>query len=175
MFQGCTALERIYCSPETEWAGSFWNLHNYDDMFLECVNLVGVCEQHSFPYQEWATDGSYATPCTADSWGYFTIPTLKCATPDLEYFGGHLTCTCATEGVYYTYNIVPTSMSGMSTDGEIDLDISLRVEVRACREGYLASDTASWYLNLSDVGDYNGNGQLDIHDVTSMIDLLLQY
>ncbi len=173
MFEGCTSLERIYCAPETEWAGSFWNLVNYDNMFLNCVNLVGYCEQHTCSYEEWMIDGSYATPCTADSYGYFTIPTLKCATPELTYYGGHLSCTCETEGVYYVYNITPTSMSGMSTDGEIDLDVTLRVDVRASREGYLSSDNASLQLNLAMVGDFDGNGQVSIKDVVEMIDNLL--
>jgi surface protein len=173
MFQGCTSLERIYCSPETEWAGSFWNIRNYDDVFKDCVNLAGYCEEHTFPYEEWASDGSYATPCTADTYGYFTIPTLKCATPVLTYFGGHLSCTCETEGVYYVYNIVPSSMSGMSTDGEIDLDVSMRVYVHASREGYISSDNAYIDLNLQNVGDYNGDSNLDIRDVVQMIDFLL--
>ena len=132
-----------------------------------------MCGDTNCPYDTEWLDNTYAKACTPLQPGYFTVPVLKCATPVLRYEGGTVQCSCETEDVYYVYSVVPTSMSGMSTDGVINLDIEYKVNVRAVREGYQTSEVASLTLNMSNVGDYNGDGRMDITDVTRLINLIL--
>ena len=173
MFADCYKLERIYCAPGTEWPGSLYNLGDDSNMFLNCNHLVGVCGELSTPYNEQFVDCMYAQACSPNYGGYFTVPELKCATPVLTYSAGQVLCTCETPDVYYVYSIVPPSMSGTSLDGVITLDVDFRVDVRAVREGYQRSDVATLHVNLEDVGDFNGDGQLTITDVVTMINMVM--
>ena len=173
MFEECWKLERIYCDPDDSWSGNLMNLQNDENMFNECYRLVGVCGELSTPYDPEFVDCMYAQPCSPQYGGYFTVPEMKCATPTLRYQDGQVLCACETEGVNYVYSVVPTSLSGTSTDGVIPLDIEFMVKVRAVREGYQSSDVATLHINLSDVGDFDGDGRITVTDITRMINLVL--
>ena len=48
-----------------------------------------------------------------------------------------------------------------------------RVSVYAQKEGYLDSEEAVKVFDLSAVGDVDGNGQIDIADVTALVNIIL--
>lgn len=109
--------------------------------------------------------------------GNFTVTIAAaekmCATPVLTYQNGKVRCTCETEGVTYVYTITSTGSTGQSTDGLISLGTSFTISVKATREGYADSDVATTTVNLAEVGDVNGDGDVDIADVTELVNLIL--
>lgn len=121
-----------------------------------------------------ATTDAVSHTATGDN---FTITIAaaekKCATPVLTYQNGKVRCTCETEGVTYDYTITPTGSTGQSTDGLISLGTSFTVSVKAVREGYADSEVATTTVNLTEVGDVNGDGQVNINDVTTLVNIIL--
>ncbi|MBR5656218.1 MAG: hypothetical protein IKW98_05990 [Prevotella sp.] len=97
----------------------------------------------------------------------------QCATPTITYANGKVRCTCETEGVTYVYTITPAISTGQSTDGLISLGTSFTVNVKATRDGYTDSDIATMTINISQVGDMDGDGELTVTDVTSLVNAIL--
>ena len=97
----------------------------------------------------------------------------KCATPVLTYQNGKVRCTCETEDVTYVYTITPAGSTGESSDGVISLGTTFTVNVKATRDGYTDSDIATTTINLAAVGDVNGDGQVNINDVTTLVNIIL--
>lgn len=97
----------------------------------------------------------------------------KCATPTIEYSNGSVTCNCETEGVKYVYQIAPVTVKQESESGRFAFAPTYEITVYATREGYKDSDTASIIVGLSNVGDLNGDGQISIADVTSLVNVIL--
>ena len=98
---------------------------------------------------------------------------LKCSTPVLIFTNGKVRCTCETEGVKYQYTITPATATGESTDGLISLGTTFTVSVKAVRDGYADSETATLTIPMSEVGDVNGDGSITIADVTALVNRLL--
>ena len=96
-----------------------------------------------------------------------------CATPVLAYQNGKIYCTCETECVKYVYSVIPTAKTGESNDGVINLGTQFNVSVYASREGYENSEPATITIDMTSVGDVNGDGQVTIADVTSLVNLIL--
>lgn len=99
--------------------------------------------------------------------------TLKCATPELVYAGRKVSCSCATPDVTFSYRISLLGAEGVSADGKINIDPAFKVEVTAKREGYIDSDVAAIDFTLEEVGDVNGDGKINIADVTALVDIIL--
>ena len=120
-------------------------------------------------------EGCKALYEAAENWSRFSniVEILKCATPTITYANGKVRCTCETEGVTYVYTITPSISTGQSTDGVISLGTSFTVSVKATRDGYTDSDTATTTINLSQVGDMDGDGELTVTDVTSLVNAIL--
>lgn len=97
----------------------------------------------------------------------------KCATPVLSFVNGKVKCTCETAGVTYSYTIAPTAATGESTTGEISLSTTFAVSVKAVREGYEDSDTATLTIPMAAVGDVNADGNITIADVTALVNIIL--
>ena len=98
---------------------------------------------------------------------------VACATPVLEFKGGKVVCTCATEGVTYKYKVELTNTEGECTDGVIQIGPAVNITVVATREGMLDSVPAAIMFNLPQVGDLNGDGAITIADVTALVDVIL--
>ena len=97
----------------------------------------------------------------------------KCATPTITYENGKVRSTCDTEDVTYVYSITPAGSTGESTDGVISLGTTFTVSVKATRDGYTDSDIATTTINISQVGDMDGDGELTVTDVTSLVNAIL--
>ncbi len=94
----------------------------------------------------------------------------QCQKPTIVYKAGSLQFRCETEGVKYVYSI---ASSGESTNGTINLGTTFTVSVYATREGYKNSETATAIIDMSTVGDVNGDGLISIADVTALVNLIL--
>ena len=151
---------------------------------VEDGRLLGTIEEttrEGFIFAGWYADEALITefdfsqPVTADITVYakWEAVMAACATPTLEFKGGKVVCSCATEGVTYRYKVELTNTEGETTDGVITIGPAVTVTVRATREGMLDSEPAAMMFSLPQVGDVNGDGSITIADVTALVDIIL--
>ena len=139
---------------------SVFNNTKYEDATLLVPYSSGSIYSDTDPWSQFSLYGNLA-------W------IEKCATPTITYANGKIRFACETEGVTYVYTITPTSSTGQSTDGLISLGTSFMVSVKAIRDDYEDSEMATTTVNLSQVGDLDGDGQLTVTDVTSLVNAIL--
>ena len=80
---------------------------------------------------------------------------------------------CETEDVEFVSTITVGASETEQTGSVIDLGSTFTVSVFARREGYLDSDKATATINIATIGDLNGDGQVTIADVTSLVNVIL--
>lgn len=112
-------------------------------------------------------------------WSYFgkleaaVIETPRCATPTITYRHGKLSFFCETEGAQCVSTVSFLNSDEKHIGTELQLMGKFRVSVYAQKEGYLDSEEAVKEFDLSAVGDVDGNGQIDIADVTALVNIIL--
>ena len=95
--------------------------------------------------------------------------TPKCTKPSIVMKDGKLTFSCETEGVEFSYAILPNSaLSGKGND--LDITPSFIVKVYASKDGYEDSDVATETINIVR-GDVNFDGKVTAQDAS----LILQF
>jgi hypothetical protein len=158
-FASCRTIEDVYCFAE---AVPSTNASAFKDSNIQSVTLH-------------VPEGSVSDYESTDPWSQFgtIVGVKKCATPTIAYANGKVRCTCETEGVTYIYTITPSISTGQSTDGVIPLSTSFTVSVKATCEGYEDSEIATTTVNLSQVGDMDGDGELSVTDITSLVNAIL--
>lgn len=164
-FANCEELEVVTCKstkvPVTV-GGAF------DNSYIEYAKLI-VPDESIDSYKE------------SSPWMYFgniegisgNIPE-KCATPTIQYSNGKVTFECETEGVTFKSSIISPDIKSYNSDA-IVLEGTYIVEVYATKEGYGDSDVASAeiQLNTNIQGDIDGDGLINITDVTKIINIIL--
>ncbi len=188
-FYGCSYLNSITIGNSVKNIGS--------SAFAKCENITDVfCYTETVPtaHNEAFSDSyiQYATlhvPAdlieayrSTEPWNSIInivpiegeIPKVnKCATPTIEYSNGNVICNCETDGVKYIYQIAPVTVQRESESGRFAFAPTYEIKVYATREGYKDSDTASLIVSLTNVGDVNGDGQVSVADVTSLVNAIL--
>ena len=112
-------------------------------------------------------------------WSYFgkleaaVIETPRCATPTITYRHGKLSFFCETEGAQCVSTVSFQNSDEKHIGTELQLTGKFRVRVYAQKEGYLDSEEAVKEFDLSAVGDVDGDGQIDIADVTALVNIIL--
>ena len=100
-------------------------------------------------------------------------PIPQCATPIIIFENGIIRFECATEGVVFISDVTCEDVNRYY-DSCITLTKRYRVSVYATKDGYNNSDTVIKDINISGLnGDVNGDGNINISDVTELIDMLL--
>ena len=102
----------------------------------------------------------------------------KCEKPVISYENGRLIFSCETEDVEYHWSISP-STAASGTGSEVSFEPTAIVSVYASKDGYNNSDTTTMEIkgasSQGDVnGDVNGDGDVNITDVTYVIDIINQ-
>ncbi len=117
-----------------------------------------------FLFIEEGTGGGAPTPPTPE----------KCEKPTISYDNGKLIFSCDTEGVEYHWNISSANTaSGMGS--EVTFEPTIIVSVYASKDGCYDSDTTTMEIKgASSHGDVNGDGEVNITDVTYVIDIINQ-
>ena len=164
-FAYCSELVEIFCYAEIIPYSS--NIFRYSDIQYATLHvpadLIGAYRSTA-PWNEILN----IVPIEGE------IPKVnKCATPTIEYSNGNVICNCETDGVKYIYQIAPVTVQRESESGRFAFAPTYEIKVYAKREGYKDSDTVSLIVSLTNVGDVNGDGQVSIADVTSLVNAIL--
>lgn len=166
-FANCINLKNFYCYAE--------NLPNtasdaFDESFIEYSTLY-VPDISAVNYQTTSPWSNFGTIVTIEGGNEPEIK--KCEKPKIFFFNGKVQFECETENVEFISRINVDSFSNEQTGNEVNIKIPFTVSVFARRDGYLDSDTATVTINIASLGDLNGDGQVTIADVTSLVNVLL--
>lgn len=100
----------------------------------------------------------------------------KCAKPEITYTGNKLTFACTTPGASVYYTITPSETTKgsvkLSEQTSITLLPTFTISCYAIASGYDKSETATKDIEIL-AGDVNGDGKIDINDVSLLVKLLL--
>lgn len=104
----------------------------------------------------------------------------KCETPTISFVDGKLTFTCNTDDVEFISQITASDAKNYY-DSSIALTKKYTVSVYASKEGYENSETVTKEFSfggnsgeISDVfGDINGDGVVDVADVTALVNIIM--
>ena len=106
-----------------------------------------------------------------EGWKKFVFFEEQCATPTIALVNGKVRFGCETEGVEFVPTV--TSTSPQLNGNELNLGASFTVRVYATKEGYYDSDVATATIDLSNTGDVNGDGEVNVSDVTAIVSIIL--
>lgn len=99
----------------------------------------------------------------------------KIKTPTITYGDGKVKFRCETEGVTFHYQITGTATNQKDTGDEVELSPVYQVKVYATKDGWIDSDEVSLPINaLSIKGDVNGDGVVNVSDVTMVVNMILK-
>ncbi len=94
----------------------------------------------------------------------------KCETPVISYENGKLSFSCDTEDVEYHWSITSSG-----TGNKVTFEPTVIVSVYASKDDYDDSDITTMELNSTSFhADVNGDGEVNITDVTYVIDIINQ-
>ena len=107
-------------------------------------------------------------------WSRFgTIEKLeKCATPTISYVNGKVRFSCETEGVKFV-PVVTSVPRQLEDSNEFDIAGTFTISVYAMKEGNIDSEVATTTVNLGQMGDLDGDGELSVTDITSLVNAIL--
>ena len=96
----------------------------------------------------------------------------KCATPTITYANGRLFFACETEDVEFVPTVTCTP-SQLQNGNVLDIGGTFTVSVYAKKESYANSEVATKTITINKLGDIDGDGQLTVTDVTSLVNAIL--
>lgn len=95
----------------------------------------------------------------------------KCATPTINYVNGKLHFSCDTEGATFVCK-VKSNDTQTYYGNDISLTATFEIDVFAKADGYEDSDVSTSTIVLRQ-GDMNGDGEVNIIDATSIVNVIL--
>ena len=180
-----TTMASAVVPANVEWIGD--GAFSFDDNLKEmrCYAVVPpTCESWAGPVSEemykacklYVPKGSEAAYKIAEGWKqFFSINQTgeaKCATPTVSIEKGELVFSCDTEDVEFHYSFAyPDSQEGVGT--RVKMPQTVMVTVYASRKGLQDSEIAVYELRLgSGNGDVNGDGEVNIADISRIITIM---
>ena len=194
IFSNCDGLTSVTIGIGIESIGSlaFAKCSELTDVYCYADNVPNtISDAFSDSYIEYATlhvpAASINAYNAAEPWKNFksivatngelppTPPTPKCENPVISYENGKLIFSCATDGVEFVSEIVSDDVK-KHYGNEISLTTTYTVSVYATKAGYENSDVVTKNITFSgnQAGDLNGDGEINITDVTYVIDIINQ-
>ena len=161
-FYCCYKLADVYCYAEDVIPASS---DAFEYSHISSIGTLHVPEVSLEDYQTTAPWSNFQT--------FEALLPEHCATPTISFTNGKLMFECETEGVEYVYSFSSDAFK-TSNGSDIPLAVVLHVSVYATKEGCVDSDVATTDINLNDVlGDADGDGEITIADVTTIINTIL--
>lgn len=168
-FSNCSDLENFTCHsivvPQTD-------ISAFDNSYTEYAKLK-VPDESLNAYKAtapWSGFGSF------EGFSGNVSEKEKCATPTIHYANGKITFECETEGVTYQSTITNPDVASYYGN-EINLGGTYNVKVYATKPGWDDSDEATATINLLEgagiIGDVDGDGLINMMDVTKIINIIL--
>ena len=158
-FWGCSSLTDVYCYAKEVPNTDSWNFYESN---------IGNATLH-VPAE---SVDSYKATSPWHKFGNIVPIKEKCATPTISFANGKVKVTCATEGAKCVTSIVTEEQA--SEDAEIDLSTEFTVRTYATAEGYEDSEVVTATFNRSQTtGDLDGDGYVNISDVTTLVNIIL--
>lgn len=158
--------------------------------FYNCVSLRTIISEIYEPFEiddntfptEVYTNATLMVPYGKDStylslkgWKNFyniinSLP--KCATPIISFENGKVYFACETEGVEFVPTVTCTPHYSLNGN-ELVFGGTYAIKVYAAKDGYANSKATSIAIEASKMGDLNGDGEVSIADVTSLVNKIL--
>lgn len=101
---------------------------------------------------------------------------IQCATPTISFNGEEIVFACETDGATIHYTISSAdNKSGTTTTGKVAVSGTYNVTAYATADGYVQSESVTKSIKVSGMsGDFDGNGVVNIEDVTKLVDMILK-
>ena len=187
-FRGCDRLKTVTIGSQMQEIGSyaFTNCDSITKVVSKTVNPPAIYE-NTFSQSAYSNATLYVPAGTAsayraaDGWELFTNiveegggnpEPLKCATPTIKLTNGKVHYECETEDVSYLSEVAWYPEFEQS-ENELVVRVICTVIVIATKEGYEDSEPAEITFNLMQAGDVNGDGEINVSDVTSLVSIIL--
>lgn len=149
------------------------------------INQFEGFENKTYNGNLYVPKGSYSAYFVAFGWGDFVHiyemedeepnGNNKCANPTISYKNGQIQFDCETEGVTFISTVSCNDNKSYNT-GDIPLTLIYMVSVFAKKEGYDDSDIITKEISIRGLkGDVNGDGEINISDINSTIDIILSH
>lgn len=129
--------------------------------------------------------GSYSSYYVAYGWGDFAHiyemedeepnENNKCANPTINYMNGQIQFDCETEGVTFVSTVYCYDNKNYNT-ASVPLTLIYMVSVFSKKEGYEDSDIVTKEISIHGLkGDVNEDGEINISDINSTINIILSH
>ena len=174
-FYGCSEIADVYCLATTMPTTGIM-VFSYE-VWIDEGNGSGWNDTQNYSRQATlhVPESAINSYLTTEPWRYFgTIEKIveQCAKPNITFANGKVRFDCETENVKFVPTV--TCEPSQTLNGnELELGTTFTISVYAKRRGYADSEVATATINLASIGDVNGDGQITIADVTSLVNIIL--
>ena len=159
-FASCRTIEDVYCFAET----------------VPSTNASAFIYSNNQSATLHVPEGSVSDYESTAPWSQFGnilgFTPEKCATPTITYANGKIRFACETEDVVFVPTVTCTA-SQLQNGNALDIGGTFTVSVYAKKKGYDNSVVATKTITINKMGDLDGDGELSVTDITSLVNAIL--
>ena len=183
-FEYCTNLSSVSIpsSVTSIGYGAFANCGQITTLEVNIETPLPI-DSWSFAFCDKTTlyvpEGSKALYEVTENWSHFSsignnriVEMPKCATPTISYANGKVRFACETKGVKFIPTMTCVLQESLNKN-EMEIGGTYTISVYAKKEGYCNSSVATTTISANKMGDFDGDGELSVTDVTSLVNAIL--
>jgi hypothetical protein len=189
-FQGCDSLTRIIFMGKTNLEYCVFGYGNEPTANVyvyssEPATITSESFSHNtFLQNLYVPKGTKELYSNTTGWNNFwniieldevtpPLPNSKCATPTVNYSNGQIQFECETDGVTFVSSVICDDNKNHNTS-IVPLTAIYRISVYAKKDGYDDSDIVTKEISIRGLkGDVNEDGEVNIADINSTINIIL--